>query len=100
MRDVVLDLYRIVFGGLIMVAELRLRRMLVWFSFLLYYVGLGLFYIFVGGLATGSDWYEYILAAIAVSIGIAYCGVGCCCGDVERRQQGAIKAGVEAQQMQ
>jgi len=98
-RDVVLDLYRIVFGLLIMVAELRLKRLLVWFSFLLYYIGLGLFYVFVGGLAGGSDWYEYIIAIVAVVIGFTYCGVGCLCSDVEKRQTQALKADVQAAQM-
>ena len=98
-RDVVLDLYRIVFGLLIMVAELRLKRLLVWFSFLLYYIGLGLFYVFVGGLAGGSEWYEYIIAIVAVVIGFTYCAVGCLCGDVERRQTQALKADVVASQV-
>jgi len=98
-RDVVLDLYRVVFGLLIMTAELRLKRLLVWFSFLLYYIGLGLFYVFVGGLASGSDWYEYIIAIAAVVIGFTYCGVGCLCKDVERRQTMDLKADVAAAQV-
>ena len=43
-------------GLLIILAELRLRFLLVWFSFLLYYIGLGFFYFFVGGLALGDNW--------------------------------------------
>jgi COPI associated protein len=94
----VLDLYRIIFGLLIMIAELRLKRLLVWFSFLLYYIGLGLFYVFVGGLASGSEWYEYIIAIIAVIIGFTYCAVGCMCSNVESRQTQSLKADVEAAQ--
>ena len=41
-----------------MLAELRLKHLLVWFSFLLYYIGLGLFYVFVGGLTAGENWYQ------------------------------------------
>ena len=44
-----------VLGILIMLAELRVRYLLVWFSFLLYYIGLGFFYVFVGGLALGNN---------------------------------------------
>jgi len=98
-RDVVLDIYRIVFGVLIMVAELRLKHLLVWFSFLLYYIGLGLFYVFLGGLASGNDWYEWIVAIVAVVVGVTYCGVGCMCSDVERRQHQYIRADVEKAQM-
>ena len=55
-KNCVLDIYRIIFGLLIILAELRLRYLLVWFSFLLYYIGLGFFYFFVGGLALGDNW--------------------------------------------
>ena len=89
----------LVTGVLIMVAELRLKHLLVWFSFLLYYIGLGLFYVFLGGLASGNDWYEWIVAIIAVVVGFTYCGVGCLCSDVERRQHQYIRADVEKAQM-
>jgi len=98
-KNTVLDIYRVVFGILIMLAELRLRRLLVWFSFLLYYIGLGFFYVFVGGLALGSEWYEYVLAIIACAVGFMYCGVACMCSDVETRQHVTIKADVESLQM-
>jgi len=98
-KNVVLDIYRVIFGFLIIFAELRLRHLLVWFSFLLYYIGLGFFYVFVGGLALGTQWYEYVLAIVACGIGFAYCGVGCLCSDVEERQHTVIKADVEAAQL-
>ena len=98
-RVIVLDIYRIVFGLLIMLAELRLKHLLVWFSFLLYYIGLGLFYVFVGGLTAGSNWWEWVIAIVAVVVGCTYCAVGCLCSDVEKRQSQGIKADVEAAQM-
>jgi hypothetical protein len=59
-KNVVLDVYRIIFGILIIIAELRplviSRYLLVWFSFMMYYIGLGFFYVFVGGFALGSNW--------------------------------------------
>jgi len=82
-----------------MVAELRLKHLLVWFSFLLYYIGLGLFYVFLGGLAGGDDWYEWIVAIVAVVVGCTYCAVGYMCSDVERRQHQYIRADVEKAQM-
>ena len=82
-----------------MLAELRLKHLLVWFSFLLYYIGLGLFYVFVGGLTAGSDWYEWIIAIVACLVGFTYCAVGCLCSDVERRQSVGIRADVEAAQL-
>ena len=86
-------------GVLIMVAELRLKHLLVWFSFLLYYIGLGLFYVFLGGLAGGEDWYEWIIAIVAVVVGVSYCAVGCMCSGVEKRQHQYIRADVEKAQM-
>jgi len=98
-KNTVLDIYRIIFGILLMISELRLRHLLVWFSFMLYYIGLGFFYVFVGGLALGSEWYEYVLAIIACCVGFAYCGVACMCSDVEKKFQGGVKADVEQAQM-
>lgn len=44
-------------GVLIVIAELQFVRLLDWFSFLCTLIGLGGFYIFVGGLALGDEWY-------------------------------------------
>jgi len=99
MKNTILDIYRIIFGALIMLAELRMRHLLIWFSFMLYYIGLGFFYVFVGGLALGSQWYEYVLAIVACCLGFAYCGVACMCSEVEKKFHGTIKADVEAAQL-
>ena len=53
-KSIVNDLYRVAFGILIVIAELRLFGLLSWFSFLKAFIGLGGFYIFVGGLALGT----------------------------------------------
>ncbi len=45
-----------------------------------YFFFTGLFYIFVGGLALGGEWYEYVLAICFLAIGIVYFSAGCCKG--------------------
>jgi len=99
LKNVVLDVYRIIFGILIMVCEARWKYLLVWFSFLLYYIGMGFFYVFVGGLALGTNWYEYIVTIVAVCIGVAYCGVGCCCADLEEKHRAGTKTQLDAVRM-
>lgn len=95
----ILDLYRIIFGFLIMIAELRISKLLVWFSFLLYFVGMGGFEIFVGGLALGtSEAYEYAITAVLCTVGLLYCGLGCCCSDIEKNTQGDLSAKVIEEQ--
>lgn len=78
-KSIVQDIYRIIFGILIDLSELRMKKLLAWFSFLTYYVGLGAFYVFVGGLALGDHWWEIALAVVACSVGILYMTIGCCC---------------------
>jgi len=95
-KSVVSDLYRIFFGVLIIVAEMQWTHMLVWFSFLASLIGLGAFYIFVGGLALGGDWWAVTLAIIMVVIGLVYCMSGLACQDdrpkaVSIRTQGGWK---------
>lgn len=99
MKNTVLDVYRVIFGLLIMLAELRLRHLLVWFSFLLYYIGLGLFYVFVGGLALGTEWYEIVVGIVACCVGFGYCFLACACSSVEKAHQSQYKADVQAAQM-
>src|ERR1700761_8290565 len=73
-KDGVNDVYRIIFGILIVIAEFRWTRLLVWFSFLVHFIGLGGWYIFVGLLALGDEVYEYVITAILCSVGLIYCG--------------------------
>jgi len=77
-RTFVDDCYQVIFGLFIVLAELRFERALRFFSFLCSFAGLGLFYIFVGGLALGGEWYNYVLAAAFLTIGVVYTGMGCC----------------------
>lgn len=78
-KSIVQDIYRIIFGILIDLSELRMKKLLAWFSFLTYYLGLGAFYVFVGGLALGDHWWEIALAVVACTVGTLYMTVGCCC---------------------
>jgi len=98
-QQAILDIYRIIFGILIILAELRITYLLAWFSFLLYFIGMGAFDIFVGGLALGTDHaYEYVVTAVLCTIGILYCGVGCCCSGVEANTQSHVTDAALAQQ--
>lgn len=85
--DIVDNSYRCIFAVLIVLAELRLRGMLVWFSFLTYFAGLGAFYIFVGGLAMGSEWYEVTIAIVMVSMGFIYLLSACACSELAHQHQ-------------
>jgi len=98
LKDNVLYVYRIVFGLLLIVAELRLARLLVWFSFLLSYIGLGFYYLFIGGLGLGSTAAEIAIAVVAVAIGVAYCGIACCCPGVEANMQANVVAQAQVEQ--
>ena len=86
-KNVVLDVYRVIFGLLLIVAEARVKYLLVCFSFLIYYIGLGFFYVFIAGFALGSNWYEYVIAIVAGFVGGGYCLVACCCANVEKSHQ-------------
>jgi len=98
LKDNVLYVYRIVFGLLLIVAELRLARLLVWFSFLLSYIGLGFYYLFLGGLGLGSTDAEIAIAVVAVCMGLAYCGIACCCPGVEKNMQADVVAQAQLEQ--
>lgn len=91
-KNVVLDVYRVIFGLLIIVAEFRVKYLLVCFSFLIYYIGLGFFYVFVAGFALGEEWYEYVIAIVAGCVGGMYCVVACCCANMEKSHQEAHRA--------
>jgi len=97
-KDNVLYLYRIVFGLLLIVAELRLARLLVWFSFLLSYIGLGFYYLFIGGLGLGDTPGEIAIAVVATFCGIVYCGIACCCPGVEKNLQSDVVAQAQLEQ--
>jgi nitrogen fixation-related uncharacterized protein len=60
-KPIVANLYRIIFGFLIVLAELQWVKLLDWFSFLCTLIGLGGFYIFVGCLALGTQWWAITL---------------------------------------
>jgi hypothetical protein len=51
-------IYQIIFGIFIIISELRWKKLLKHFKFLTHFLGLGMFYLFVGGLALGGAWYQ------------------------------------------
>ena len=78
-RNGVNAIYEIIFGLLIIVAEFRWVRFLKFFYFLQHFLGLGLFYIFIGFLCLGGTWYQYVVAGVCLGIGLIYfiLGLGC-----------------------
>jgi len=75
-RSVINALYQIIFGLLILLCEARLRSPLKYFAFLRHFLGLGLFYVFVGGLSLGGKWYQLAVGGVEIGLGIAYCILG------------------------
>jgi len=78
-RTVINALYSIIFGMLMIICEARWVKVLKHFYFLQLFLGLGAFYIFVGGLALGGDWYQYAVGAICIGIGLIYFLLGLAC---------------------
>lgn len=78
-QAIINGVYQLIFGVLAIIAELRLAQVLKHFKFLTHFLGLGLFYIFIGGLALGGQWYELLVAVVVLGVGILYCLLGCFC---------------------
>lgn len=87
LRNIVANVYRIIFGLLVIIAEFRMVFLLQWFSFLTFFSGLGAFYIFIGGLALGSEWYEIALAITMCAMGFIYLGSACVCSEYAHQHQ-------------
>ncbi len=93
---VVNNIYRILFGLLIIAAELRATSLLRWFSFLTFFFGLGLFYIFVGGLAMGTQWYEVTMAVVLCAMGLLYVSASCACAEHAQEEHDKLETKVIA----
>ena len=78
-RNTINAIFQIIFGIFNIVAELRVRRALKYFYFMQHFLGLGMYYIFLGGLALGGAWYEYAVAGVCFGVGLVYfiLGLGC-----------------------
>ena len=78
-RNAVNAIYEIIFGSLMVIAEVRWVRLLKYFYFLQHFLGLGMFYIYVGFLCIGGTWYQYAVAGICLGVGLIYfiLGLGC-----------------------
>lgn len=76
-RTVINDVYQIIFGLLILLIELRLKQLLVHFRFLTHFGGVGIFYVFLGGLSLGAAWYQYVVGIVEIALGIVYCILAC-----------------------
>jgi len=69
-------LYQVIFGVLVLVEEFRWMSALVWFRFLSYAFGIGMYHIFVGGLALGGENWQYAVAVVFWLVGLTYIVVG------------------------
>lgn len=69
-------IYQIIFGFFIIVCEFRLIRALAFTRFLTHFFGLGMFYVFVGGLGIGSTWYQAMVGGIVIGVGAVYLMLG------------------------
>lgn len=78
-KGVINGVYQIIFGLLIWIAEARWSGLLKHFKFLTHFLGLAMFYIFVGGLALGGEWYQYAEAGLCLLVGSIYGLLGCMC---------------------
>ena len=78
-RNTINAVFQVIFGLLICIAEMRIVRLLRYFYFLQHFLGLGMYYIFLGGLALGGAWYQIAVAAVCLGIGLIYfvLGLGC-----------------------
>jgi len=83
-------LYQIIFGILMVICEIRWMSVLRYFRFLTHYLGLGLFYIFVGGLALGGQWWQIAVAVALLSVGICYSILGCFCRRMDNTKGNVI----------
>jgi hypothetical protein len=69
-------LFRVFFGLCGCVAEMRWTGMLQQFQLLTSFIGLGSFYVFLGGFAAGNEWYELAGAFAAAGQGLFYILLG------------------------
>ena len=73
-------LYQILFGILVILAELRITKLLYWFAFLRRRIGLGAFYIFIGFFSVGDEWYVILMMIVFLVVGSTYLILALCCG--------------------
>ena len=78
-RTLIANVYLLIFGTAMIVAELRLVFLLKYCYFLQHYAGLGLFYIFVGGLILNEHWWMVLVAVVLIAVGLVYLLLGCMC---------------------
>lgn len=78
-RTLINAVYSIIFGLMILIAEARWSGLLKHFKFLTHFLGLGMFYIFVGGIALGGAWYQYAEAILCLAVGAVYLILGFAC---------------------
>ena len=78
-RTLIANVYLLIFGLGMIIAELRLVFLLKYCYFLQHYAGLGLFYIFVGGLILNEHWWMVLVAVVLIAVGLVYLILGCMC---------------------
>jgi len=93
--------YQVIAGILIIMCEARWVTALIYFRFLIHPFGIGMYYVFVGGLALGSAWWQYVLAIIFWTIGLVYVCLWCCgrTADLNIPQPKPVQGQIRAKEM-
>lgn len=76
--QIIISVYIVILAFLAIAAELKIMFILKWFFFMAPFVGLGLYYIFFSVLLFTRDlWYNYLVGAVGIALGVIYCIFGC-----------------------
>ncbi|CAI6342195.1 unnamed protein product [Periconia digitata] len=70
---IILGVYLILFGAATALLEIQIPQQVARYaSFMFSFLGRGIFYVFIGSVAVGSHWYQYVPGAIVGIVGIGY----------------------------
>ncbi|QIW99561.1 hypothetical protein AMS68_005079 [Peltaster fructicola] len=70
---IIVGIYTIIFGLSTALLEFQIPPQVARYaSFMFSFVGRGIFYIFIGGIIVGGEWYRYVPGAVPVLIGFGY----------------------------
>eukprot|EP00461_Guttulinopsis_vulgaris_P000031 UN00031 len=92
--EILVSIYICFFGLLSIVGELKIVFIIQWFKFMAPFIGFGFYYVFFGVLLfVRNHWYNYLVGAFAIGLGVIYIIVGCAgvermdASDIAKREQ-------------
>ncbi|KAF2816183.1 COPI associated [Mytilinidion resinicola] len=72
-KDIILGVYLIIFGLATALLEFQIPPQIAKHaSFMFSFIGRGIFYVFIGSVVVGDQWYKYVPGTIVGVAGIAY----------------------------